>query len=258
MFNVLTVFTFLGQKILVFFEEFGNVTLLMGQTLSGLFSGKRVLKRTLDQMLRLGVHSLPITLVTASFVGMAFTLQVVKEFLKFGAAELIGGVVGLAVWRELGPLLTAVVVAGRVGAAISAELGTMKVTEQVEALESLSQEPAEFLVLPRLLACTLMLPLLVGLADIVGYLSGFLVAVGHNVNPYSYFGSADSMLKVGDITGGLIKALLFGFAIGLISSYMGLRATGGAKGVGEMTTKAVVVSLITVFVLNYILSLSLY
>lgn len=251
-------FTYLGQKVLRFFTDFGRITHLIGAVVVGLFRGKRLIRRTLDQMLRLGVHSVPVTVITSAFVGMAFTLQVVKEFLRFGAAELIGGVVGLAVWRELGPLLTGVVIAGRVGAAISAELGTMKVTEQVEALESMSQDPHEFLVLPRILACTLMMPLLVGLADVIGFLSGFLVAVANNVNPYSYFGSADSMLKVADITGGLIKALLFGFSTALVSSYMGLSAQGGAKGVGEMTTKAVVVSLIVVFILNYILSLSLY
>lgn len=251
-------FTYIGKKVLKFFTDFGQITYLIGQSFKGIFTGKRIFKRTVEQMLVLGVHSIPVTLMTAAFVGMAFTLQVVKEFLRFGAAELIGGVVGLAVWRELGPLLTGVVVAGRVGAAISAELGTMKVTEQVEALESMSQDPAEFLVLPRILACTFMMPLLVGLADIVGFLSGFLVAVTKNVNPYSYFGSADNMLKMADITGGLIKALLFGFSIAVISSYMGLSAQGGAKGVGEMTTKAVVVSLIVVFILNYVLSLSLY
>ena len=204
-------FTYLGKKSIKFFTDFGQISHLIGQTVIGLFRGKRVMKRTLEQMLLLGVYSIPVTIMTATFVGMAFTLQVVKEFLRFGAAELIGGVVGLAVWRELGPLLTGVVVAGRVGAAISAELGTMKVTEQVEALEAMSQDPAEFLVLPRILACTLMMPLLVGLADIVGFLSGFLIAVTQNVNPYSYFGSADNMLKMGDITGGLIKALLFLF-----------------------------------------------
>jgi phospholipid/cholesterol/gamma-HCH transport system permease protein len=252
-------FTSLGFRVIYFFENLGGMTLLTGRLMLGIFKAKRLIARTLDQMWRLGVGSLGVTGTTAIFVGMAFTIQVTREFLKFGAGKMIGGVVGLAVWRELGPLLTGVVLAGRVGAAISAELGTMKVTEQVEALEAMSHDPVDFLVLPRVLACTIMTPLLVGLADILGFLSGFLIAISSDkVNPYAYFDSADSMLKIGDITGGLIKAALFGFIIGLVSTYMGLKANGGAKGVGEMTTKAVVTSLILIFILNYFLSLTLF
>ncbi len=251
--------TFLGLRVIYFFESLGGMTLLTCQLFAGIFRAKRLFSRTIEQMWRLGIESLGVTGTTAIFVGMAFTIQVTREFLKFGAGKMIGGVVGLAVWRELGPLLTGVVMAGRVGAAISAELGTMKVTEQVEALEAMSQDPVDFLVLPRVLACTLMMPLLVGLSDILGFLSGFIIAVASDkVNPYAYFDSADSMLKLSDITGGLVKAAFFGFVIGLVSTYMGLKADGGAKGVGEMTTKAVVTSLIIIFILNYFLSLTLF
>jgi phospholipid/cholesterol/gamma-HCH transport system permease protein len=248
-----------GSFVVAFFVDLGNITILAKKVFITIFTSKKYYKRTLEQIIHLGIKSLPITVVTAMFVGMAFTIQVVREFLRFGAGEMIGGVVGMGVWRELAPMLTAVVVAGRVGAAISAELGTMKVTEQVEALESMSQDPVEFLVVPRVISSTLMLPLLVGVADIVGFFGGFFVALASGrINPYSYFESANRMLGMMDICGGLIKGVVFGIIIALISSYMGLKAKGGAKGVGEMTTKAVVVSLIAVFIFNYFLSLVVY
>lgn len=210
-------------------------------------------------MRQLGIKSIPIMAITSIFVGMSFGLQIVNEFLKFGASDMIGGVVGLAFWRELGPMMTGVVFAGRVGAAISAEIGSMKVTEQIEALEAMSQDPVEFLVLPRVIACTFIMPLLVGVSDILGFFSGFGVAVASGrVNPFSYINSAENMLVVGDITGGLFKALLFGIIISLISCHFGLNAKAGARGVGEITTKAVVLSLISVFILNYIISLGVF
>ena len=252
-------FTFLGSHIIQFFTSLGEFTLFVFTVFGQLFKSKNLVARTLDHFISLGLRSLPMVLITSIFVGMAFTVQIVSEFLKFGAADLIGGIVGLAVWRELAPLLTGVVFSGRVGAAISAELGSMKVTEQVDALRALGQDPISFLIVPRVLACMLMLPLLVGIADIAGFLSGFVIAVGTaNINPYGYFSSAQSMLNVNDICGGLGKAFIFGTLIALISCYLGLKAKSGAKGVGEQTTKAVVISLITVFVINYFLSVLLY
>ncbi|MBT5953995.1 ABC transporter permease [bacterium] len=252
-------FNYIGKKVIQFFVDWGNITSLSMKVGAKLFKGRSHTRATIDQMITLGIDSLGITVVTAVFTGMAFSVQVVREFIKFGAADMVGGVVGLAIWRELGPLLTGVVVCGRVGAAISAELGTMKVKEQIEALESMAQDSVDFLVVPRVLACAFMMPLLVGLADIVGFLSGLLVAVlSGNINPYSYFGSAESMLRAVDIWGGLVKGVVFGIVIALLSSYMGLKATGGAKGVGEMTTKGVVVSLFAVFIINYLLSIMLF
>lgn len=249
----------IGYTITKSLSEMGRVTFLAGSVLKKMFYTRHLYRKTIDQMMLLGIKSIPMTTVTAIFVGMAFTVQVTNEFIKFGAGEMIGGIVGLAIWRELSPLLTGVVVSGRVGAAISAELGTMKVTEQVDALEALSQDPIDYLVVPRVIACTLMMPLLVGFSDIVGFLSGFVVAVttGH-VNPYAYFNSAQNMLTVNDITGGLIKAAVFGFIISILSSYQGLKTKGGAKGVGENTTFAVVISLMAIFVTNYFLSVLLY
>jgi phospholipid/cholesterol/gamma-HCH transport system permease protein len=251
--------SFVGRKIIGFFEELGFITQFIVRTLFVMVTQPIHWRQTLEQMRQLGTNSFWITVITAMFVGMAFALQVVTEFLKFGAGKMIGGVVGIAFWRELGPLMTGVVVAGRVGAAVAAELGTMKVTEQVEALESMSQDPIRYLVVPRMIAVTTMMPLLVGIADVVGFFGGYLIAttVGR-INPYLYFDSASNMLRVADIMGGLVKAVFFGFLISLISSYMGLRTKAGAKGVGEMTTRAVVISLVVIFVVNYFLSSSMF
>lgn len=251
-------FRYLGSTIVLFLTHLGQMTILAGQICRHIFFRPHM-RQSVDQMYRLGVKSVPIATVTALFIGFAFALQVVQEFLKFGAGKMIGGIVALAMWRELAPLLTAVVVAGRVGAAIAAELGTMKVTEQVEALEAMGQDPVRYLVAPRVAACTLLLPLLVGWADVVGFLGGFVIALGSGrINPYMYFESAQSMLQLNDIFGGLMKGAFFGFCVALISAYMGLSAKAGAKGVGEVTTRAVVVSLIVIFVLNYFLSTAFF
>lgn len=245
----------LGENVSSFFTNWGGVTRLALQTIRVLFPIKDHWRRTLHQMVRLGIDSLGITFVTALFVGMAFAVQIVREFLRFGAGGLIGGIMGLAMWRELGPLMIGVIFAGRVGAAISAEIGSMVVTEQVEALESLSQDPVKYLVVPRVLACTLMMPLLVGFANIVGFFGGYGVAIlTGRVNGESYFNSAQGMLVMSDIYFGFIKAVFFGFVIGIVSAYQGLNATGGARGVGIVTTRAVVLSLVSVFVLNYFFS----
>lgn len=249
----------LGQHTFGFFQEWGKITNMFLTLILRGFKAKGVARRTIEQMYYLGIKSIPVSSLTALFVGMAFTIQLIRELLRFGAATLIGGIVGIAVFRELGPLLTGVVFAGRVGAAISAEIGTMKVTEQVEALESMSQHPLDFLVLPRVLACSIMLPLIVGLADVIGFFSGYLTAVGSGkVNPYAYINSAQKLLTMTDIVGGLSKAVVFGFVIALVSCYTGLQTTAGAKGVGTNTTKAVVISLVAIFILNYFLSLAIF
>ena len=251
--------TKIGFQATRLFLNIGSITVTLGKCLKYALDIKEHYKRTMPQIVLLGIKSLNVTLITALFVGMAFTVQVVREVLRLGAGQLVGYIVGMAIWRELGPLLTGVVFCGRVGAAISAEIGTMKVTEQVEALESMSQNITKYLVLPRVVACSIVMPLLVGLADIVGFLGGFLVSLSTGkINPYSFFMSAQRMLSIMDIAGGLIKAGLFGIVIALISCHMGLKTKGGAKGVGINTTKAVVTSLITVFVLNYFLSLVIF
>jgi phospholipid/cholesterol/gamma-HCH transport system permease protein len=249
----------LGTTVLLVLSDLGELTLLAYRFFVSIFSTFKLTQKLSDQVYALGLKSLPATVITASFIGMAFSLQIVREFEKFGANSMVGGIVGLAIWRELGPLLTGVVVSGRIGAAISSELASMKVTEQVDALKTLSQDPVKYLVVPRILSTMIMMPILVGIADLVGFLSGlFIASTIAQINMHAYFHSASLMLSSFDIIGGLIKAVIFGFCIGLISCYRGLKAKGGAKGVGEATTVAVVHSLITIFVINYFLSLVLY
>ncbi len=210
-------------------------------------------------MFLLGVKSLPITVITAVCIGLVFAVQTIKELAKFAATGMVGGVMGLALWRELSPLLIGVVVAGRIASAIAAELGTMKVTEQLEALEVMSQDSIKFLVLPRVIAGVFLVPLLTGVGDVVSFLSGFAICfVSGQVNPVAYFDSAQNMLVVSDIGGGLIKACFFGFVITFVGCFYGLRTQSGAKGVGDGTTQAVVVSLVVIFISNYFLSLALF
>ncbi len=210
-------------------------------------------------MVRIGVDSLPVAVVTAAFVGMVFAVQIASEFVKFGAGNVVGGVMGIAVARELAPALTAVVIAGRVGSSFAAEIGTMSVTEQIDAIYAMGSDPIKHLVVPRFIASTFMLPILTIFADIVGFFGGYLVAVYVvGINSFGYMDSASSFLGMGDITGGIIKAIFFGMIISIIGCYMGLKTKGGAKGVGEATTNSVVYSLMAIFVANYFLSLVLF
>ncbi len=228
---------------------------LAGQVVVHLLKGKINRHNTTEQMVIVGPDSLTIALVTAAFVGMVFTIQVAREFLNFGAVQAIGGVLALALSRELSPVLTAVVLAARVGSAFAAEIGTMKVTEQIDALYVLKSDPIDYLVIPRLLACCLMLPMLTMLSLVVGLVGGILVAKGfYNISHVTFIDSIQSFIQVWDLVSALIKAVIFGALIAIIGCNWGLTTTGGAKGVGESTTTAVVMALIAIFITNFFLS----
>jgi phospholipid/cholesterol/gamma-HCH transport system permease protein len=202
-----------------------------------------------------GPASLIIALVTASFVGMVFTIQVTREFLKFGAGTAIGGVLALTLARELAPVLTAVVLAGRVGSAFAAEIGTMKVTEQIDALQILKTDPIDYLVIPRVVACALMLPVLNLLSFIMGMTGGLLIATSlYGIAQTVFINSAQNFLSVWDLISSILKSFVFGILIAVIGSSWGLTTTGGAKGVGQSTTTAVVTSLLAIFISNFFLS----
>ena len=246
---------FLGKDTILLFEGLGNLVHLFFETLSSIFKRRVKIKLVLEQMVKIGIDSLPIALTSSFFVGMVFAVQIGGEFVKFGASKYIGGVMGIAVARELAPALSGIVVASRVAAAISAELGTMKVTEQISALYALGSNQIKYLVVPRFLACTIMLPLLTIIADIVCFFGAYLVVVYLiNASGVDYMTSAQQLLKMSDIYGGIAKSFVFGMVISIIACYKGLNAKGGAKGVGEATTSYVVASLLALFVLNYFLS----
>ncbi len=246
---------YVGRKSLSIIEEFGEITELAIDAIKSVYHGKVHSRLIFDQMVKIGIESLPIAVTSAFFVGMVFAVQIGTEFLKFGAGKFIGGVMGIAVARELAPALTGIVIASRVSAAIAAEIGTMNVTQQIDAIKALGSNPVRYLVAPRLIAATLMLPLLTVLADIFCFFGGFLVAVLLvHVSAPDYMLSAQQLVKMGDIYGGIAKSFVFGIVISIIACYRGLNAKGGAKGVGEATTSSVVSSLIALFIFNYFLS----
>lgn len=238
------------------FEFIGENGVLFGQTLRFLAAGVLGGVETIRQMSLIGVNSLPIALVTTAFSAAVLSLQSSVQSVKFGLGSYVGGLVSLSVAREVGPVLTGVVVAARVGSAIAAELGTMKVTEQVDALRSLAVHPVEYLVVPRFLACVLMLPVLTMYADAIGVVAGYVVAVTVGVSPGGYLSSATSSSFIGpsDVGLGLVKTLVFGAIIALVGCQQGLRTRGGAAGVGRATTSAVVLSVMLVYISNYFLS----
>ncbi|MBD2068980.1 MlaE family lipid ABC transporter permease subunit [Leptolyngbya sp. FACHB-671] len=229
--------------------------LLGGQVIVHLIAGKIHRRNTLDQMAAVGPESLLIALVTAAFVGMVFTIQVAREFINLGAGTAVGGVLALSLARELAPVLTAVILAGRVGSAFAAEIGTMQVTEQIDALQMLKTDPIDYLVIPRVVACCLMLPILTILAFITGMTGGLLIAEGlYGISSTVFLNSARNFLSVWDLVSALVKAFVFGGLIAVIGSSWGLTTTGGAKGVGQSTTTAVVTALLAIFIVNFFLS----
>ena len=229
--------------------------LLAGQVVIHLLKVKIHRRNTLEEMAAVGPDSLAIALVTAAFVGMVFTIQVAREFLYFGAGQAVGGVLALALTRELAPVLTAVVIAGRVGSAFAAEIGTMRVTEQIDALYVLKTDPIDYLVIPRVIACCLMLPILTLLSLITGMIGGMLISDGlYSISQVVFWDSVNNFLQVWDICTALIKSVVFGAIVAIIGCSWGLTTTGGAKGVGQSTTTAVVTALLSIFIANFFLS----
>jgi phospholipid/cholesterol/gamma-HCH transport system permease protein len=207
------------------------------------------------QMIDIGYYSLPVVGLTAIFTGMVLALQSYTGFARFQAEGAIATVVVLSMTRELGPVLAALMVAGRMGASMAAEIGTMRVTEQIDALTTLSTNPYKYLVMPRLLAGILMLPCLVFVADIIGVFGGFLIAVNKlHFNAAGYLQQTFSFLETKDVLSGLAKAAVFGFVITLMGCYHGYHSKGGAQGVGAATTNAVVSASAMILVFNYLLT----
>ncbi|MBF1999538.1 MAG: MlaE family lipid ABC transporter permease subunit [Synechococcales cyanobacterium C42_A2020_086] len=229
--------------------------LLGGQVIVHLLRGNIHRRNTLEQLTVVGPDSLPIILLTATTIGMVFTVEVAAEFLRFGVGSAVGGVLAIALGRELAPLVTAVVLAGRVGSAFAAELGTMQVTEQIDALYMLKTDPIDYLVTPRVIACCVMTPVLTILSFVTGMFGGMLLADWlFNISNAVFLDSARSLLTLRDLICGMIKGAVFGWLIAVIGSSWGLTTKGGAKGVGQSTTTAVVTSLLMIFISNFFLS----
>jgi phospholipid/cholesterol/gamma-HCH transport system permease protein len=206
-------------------------------------------------MLQIGYFSLPVVALTAIFTGMVLALQSYTGFARFSAESAIANLIVLSVTRELGPVLAGLMVAGRVGAAMAAEIGTMRVTDQIDALSTLSTNPMKYLVAPRLLAGSIALPLLVLVADILGVLGGFIIAtLKLGFNSPTYLHNTISFLQAQDVISGLVKAAVFGFVIALMGCYQGYHSRRGAEGVGSATTAAVVAASVLILALDYVLT----
>jgi phospholipid/cholesterol/gamma-HCH transport system permease protein len=212
-----------------------------------------------QQVLRIGYFSLPVVGMTALFTGGALALQIYAGGTRFNAEAVVPSIVAIGMVRELGPVLGGLMVAGRVSASIAAEIGTMRVTEQIDALVTLSTNPMKFLVAPRLLAATLTLPILAFIGDIIGIMGGFLVGTARlGFNAATYINTTYDFLEVEDVTSGLIKAGVFGFIIALMGCYQGYNSGRGAQGVGRATTNAVVTASILILASNYFLTEALF
>jgi len=233
----------------------GGLTDLGWQTIRETFRGPLETSLLIAQFDQIGVRSLSIVGITSLFIGMVLALQTAYSLEEFGGKLFIGKVVSLSLVRELGPVLMSLMVGGRVGAGMTAEIGTMKVTEQIDALRALATNPVRKLVVPKVLATTLMFPLLTIISCAVGIFGGLLIAVGNlHLNANFYLRSVIETVKYNDLASGIGKTFFFGFAIGLIACYNGLRTTGGADGVGRATTETVVTGAITVLVMDFFLT----
>lgn len=202
-----------------------------------------------------GVQSLSVVMITAAFAGMVLALQTYYGFRMFGGESLVGATVALSLTRELGPVFTALMVTGRAGSAMAAELGTMKVTEQVDALYTMSVNPVQYLIVPRILAAVLMVPILTILADFIGVVGGYFVGVHLlGINSGIFMARIVEFVEMDDITNGLIKSAFFGLILSLIGTFKGFYTTGGAEGVGKATTEAVVYASVSILISDYILT----
>jgi len=249
----------IGKTLIDFTAETGKVFRLLYDALRLALHPPIDLRNTFKQMLEVGVLSVPVVVITAIFTGMVLALQTYTGFKRFGAESLVGSVVALSMTREMGPVLTGLIVAGRAGAAMAAELGTMRVTEQIDALETLATNPVKYLVVPRFIAGLIMLPALTVMADIIGIIGGYLITVGHfGASSAEYWRRTWDFLENDDIYNGLIKAGFFGGAIALVCCYKGFYTKGGAEGVGKGTTGAVVISFMTILIADYFLSAWLF
>lgn len=244
-----------GHKTLSFMQSIGIVSVFIGKTVAGLFRRPFYFTIVLRQLLTIGYYSLPVVAMTAFFSGAVLALQSYNGFSRFSAESSIATVVVLSITRELGPVMAGLMVAGRVGASIAAEIGTMRVTEQIDALYTLSTDSIKYLVTPRVLAAVITLPCLVLVGDIIGVMGGYLISTSKlGFNSTTYIINTVEYLETMDVVSGLVKAAAFGFIISVMSCYHGYYSDKGARGVGAATTSAVVSSSILILITNYFIT----
>jgi len=237
----------LGKRIITFTKYSGGASMMLAQTVFWIFKPPFKRNHVLYQMRKIGIASFPIVFLTSMFTGVVLALQSAYQMQKISAQMYIASLVALSMCRELGPVLTALVVAGRVGASITAELGTMKVTEQIDALETLATNPIKYLVVPRFIAIVLVLPILTIYADFIGMLGGYIVGVFKlGIGSSMYINMTFDPLVMKDFVTGVLKSISFAMIICTVACYQGFITKGGAEGVGKSTTLAVVISFIMI------------
>jgi len=244
-----------GRAVLGILREIGRFSLFAGRSAASVFSPPFFMGQFARQSLQIGYFSLPVIGLTAVFIGAALALNIYVGGARFNAESFVPNIVVLGITRELGPVLAGLMLAGRVSAGVAAEIGTMRVTEQIDAMNTLSTDPFKFLIAPRVLAATLTLPLLVLVADIIGVMGGYLVAVNSlDFNGATYLRNTLDFLESQDVILGLVKAAVFGFIIAAMGAYQGYNSQGGALGVGRATTNAVVGSIVLILAVNYLIT----
>ena len=249
----------IGELVLAGIEGVGDMTLMAIDAVVWLFRRPFRWRVFLQAMEFVGVGSFFIVVLTGAFTGMVMAVQTAYAFKLFNAESLVGTTVALALSRELGPVLTGLMVTGRVGSSIATEIGTMNVTEQIDALRTMAVNPTQYLVTPRVVAATFMVPLLTMLCNVIGIAGAWLVAVkGLGLDEGIFFDRIYSVVEAWDVWSGIIKAAVFGFTIGTVSCYKGYHAAGGARGVGVATTQAVVYSSVGILALDYFLTVMMF
>jgi len=256
------VFQFLnmvGEGVTEYLKEMGRMFLLLLDTVRWTFHLPFRLDLLFQQMERVGVKSVLVVVLTGGFTGMVLALQMFYATKKFGAETMVGVTVALSMTRELGPVLTSIMVTGRAGSAMAAEIGTMRVTEQIDALYAMAVNPIKYLIVPRVLASVLVLPILTLIADFVGITGGYFIGViVLGIDEGAFVNNMDKYLQLGDIYNGLIKAAVFGLILSVIGCYKGFSATAGAEGVGKATTQTVVLAAVSILMADYLLTAALF
>ncbi len=237
----------------------GEMLLFLFHTLYWFRSAFRMRRETFNQIYRMGVGSLPVVSLMTIFSGMVLALQAGHELLKFQATQVLGAIVAATLTRELGPVLTGMIVAGRVGASMTAELGTMKVSEEIDALRAMAINPIRFLVVPRMISSLFIMPILTIYTNVTGIMGGFFIGRAQmNIRLYPYLEGIARFVTLKDVWNGIVKAGVFGLIIGLVSCFEGFHCEGGARGVGEATTRAVVITFLLILVADYVVTHLLY
>ena len=245
----------IGKSTLDLCQVFGKISLFVISTFTHIIRPPFYWRELLSSIFNIGYLSLPVVGLTALFTGAALALQIYSGGARFNAESVVPSIVAIGMVRELGPVLGGLMVAGRVSASIAAEIGTMKVTEQIDALTTLSTNPMKYLTVPRVLAATLSLPILVAIGDIIGIMGGYLVAINRlDFNSATYLNNTLSFLEGDDIISGLIKASVFGFIVAIMGCFHGINSDRGAQGVGKATTNAVVSASVLILTTNYLLT----